>query len=59
MDGSIDLIPSERKTLLECYRKSTDPAVRLRAHLLLLLADGHPWSQIAAMLYTSTGTISR
>ena len=36
MDGSIDLIPSERKTLLEYYRKSTDPAVRLRAHVLLL-----------------------
>jgi hypothetical protein len=37
MDGSIRLIPSERKTLLEHYRKSTDPEVRLRAHILLLL----------------------
>jgi len=59
MEGSIHLKPSERKTLLEYYRKSADPAIRLRAHILLLLADGYPWSQIAAMLYTSTSTIRR
>jgi len=59
MDGSIYLKPSERKTLLEHYRKSTDPALRLRAHILLLLADGQPGSLIAAMLYTSTSTIGR
>ena len=59
MDGSIHLKPSERKTLLEHYRKSTDHAVRLRAHILLLLADGHPWSQIVLTLYTSTSTIRR
>jgi len=59
MDGSIHLRPSERKTLLEYYRKSADPTVRLRAHILLLLADDYPWSQIAAMLYTSTSTIRR
>lgn len=59
MDGSIYLKSSERKTLLECYRKSTVPAVRLRAHILLLLADGRPWSQIMAMLYTSSSTIQR
>ncbi len=59
MDGSIHLKPSERKTLLQHYRKSTDPSVRLRAHILLLLADDRPWSQIAAMLYTSTNTIRR
>jgi transposase len=59
MDGSISLKPSERKVLLEHYRRSTDPAVRLRAHILLLLADGHPWSQITAMLYTSPSTIAR
>lgn len=59
MDGSIELKPKERKTLLEYYRKSSDPAVRLRAHILLLLADGHPWSQITAMLFTSPRTISR
>jgi|YNPNPStandDraft_1061719.scaffolds.fasta_scaffold157224_2 hypothetical protein len=35
------------------------PAIRLRAHILLLLADGRPWSQIAAMLYTNTSTMKR
>jgi transposase len=59
MDGSIQLNAKERKTLLECYRKSADPAVRLRAHILLLLAGGHPWSQITTMLFTSPRTISR
>lgn len=59
MEGSIHLKPSERKTLLEYYRKSADPGIRLRVHILLLLADGYPWSQIAAMLYTSTSTIRR
>jgi len=42
---------------LDHYRKSTNPDIRLRAHILLLLADGYPWSQIAAMLYTSSSTI--
>jgi putative transposase len=59
MDGSIQLKPKERKALLEHYRKASDPAVRLRAHILLLLADGHPWSRITAMLFTSPRTISR
>jgi putative transposase len=59
MDGSIQLKAKERKTLLEYYRKSTDPAVRLRAHILLLLAAGHPWSQITTMLFTSPRTVSR
>jgi putative transposase len=59
MDGSIQLKSTERKTLLEHYRKSTDPAVRLRAHILLLLADGHPWSRISVMLFTSARTINR
>jgi transposase len=59
MEGSIQLKPKERKTLLHCYRKSTDPAVRLRAHILLLLAAGQPWSQITTMLFTSPRTIGR
>jgi len=61
MDGSIHihLKPSERKTLLEYYRKSADPALRLRAHILLLLDDVRPWSQIEAVLYTSASTIRR
>jgi len=45
--------------LLEGYRKSTDPNMRLRARILLLLANGYAWSRISAMLYTSTSTIRR
>src|SRR3990170_3051447 len=59
MDGSISLRSAERKRLLEHYRKDPGPAVRLRAHIILLLADGCPWALIAAMLYCSTRTISR
>lgn len=59
MEGSIRLHAGERKTLLEHYRKSRDPAVRLRAHILLLLEAGCSWHQIATMLFTSTRTISR
>jgi putative transposase len=59
MDGSIGLRPKDRKVLLELYRTSSDPALRLRAHILLLLAEGHVWSQIASMLFTSPRTISR
>jgi transposase len=44
---------------LRYYRRHPDPAVRLRAHVLLLLADGRTWSDIAAVLYTSSTTINR
>jgi transposase len=50
---------SERKTLLEQDRHHPDPAVRLRTHLLLLLAAGYPWATIAAVLFCSTRTIAR
>jgi transposase len=59
MDGSIRLRPSERKIALNVVRRGTDPEHRLRAHLLLLLDDGHPWALIIAVLFTSTSTISR
>jgi transposase len=59
MDGSIALAPKDRKILLERYRKSLDPAIRLRAHVVLLWVDDYPWSQIAAMLFTTPRTISR
>lgn len=59
MDGSISLSRNERKVLLEQYRSSADAAVRLRAHILLVLADGRSWGTIAAMLYTSPSTIRR
>jgi transposase len=56
---SVHLTPGERQALLEHYRRSTDPAVGHRAHILLLLDAGHPWATISAVLFCSLGTISR
>src|SRR5262249_51847137 len=57
---SIALHPGERNTLLDYLRcPFHDPALRLRAHVILLLADGHPWATVAAVLYCSTRTIGR
>src|SRR5262249_1030752 len=36
-----------------------DPELRLRAHIILLLADGHGWAAVAAVLYCSSRTIAR
>lgn len=59
MDGSIRLGAAQRKAALAAVRKGTDPELRLRAHILLLLDDGRPWALIAAVLFTSTATINR
>src|SRR5215467_8896849 len=61
MDGSIVLGSSQRKRLLDIYRgkEAVSANVRLRAHIVLLLSRGDPWSVIAAMLFCSTATISR
>lgn len=59
MDGRVVLHGRQRSRLLELYRSCPDPALRLRAHIILLLADGYPWALIAAMLYCSTATIAR
>jgi len=59
MDGSIRLCAKERKSLLQVIRRSSDPELRLRAHLLLLLDDGLAWNLIVAVLYTSSSTINR
>lgn len=59
MDGSIVLVGGQRKRLLKLYRKERNPAVRLRAQLILLLADGYAWALIAAVLFCSTATIAR
>lgn len=59
MEGSIRLWKSERKTALTMVRQGTDPELRLRAHILLLLDAGHPWNLIVAVLFTSTATINR
>jgi putative transposase len=59
LPSPIVLSPSERNTLLDYYRRDGDPAVRLRAHILLLLADEHSWSLITTVLFCSTRTIAR
>jgi transposase len=41
------------------FRRSADPKVRLRAHILLLLDAGFPWVTIGAVLFCSSSTISR
>jgi transposase len=45
--------------LLALYRSPHDPDVRLRAHIILLLADGLTWATIAAVLFCSSRTIGR
>jgi transposase len=59
MRHCITLAPDERATLLDYLRRAPDPALRSRAHIILLLADGHPWALIAAVLFCSTRTIAR
>lgn len=59
MDGSIVLGRSQRNRLLDLYRKDPSPCVRLRAHVILLLAEGHAWALICAVLFCSSATIAR
>jgi transposase len=60
MNPSISLRPGERNALLDLYRsRFHDPELRLRPHILLLLADGHTWATVTAVLYCSTRTIAR
>src|ERR1700739_1569258 len=47
------------QALLDRYRKDRDPDVRFRAHILLLLADGHAWATVATLLFCSSRTIDR
>src|SRR5215470_262090 len=49
----------ERQALLEQYRKGAHERVRLRAHIILLLAEGWSWAMIAGVLFCSTRTIAR
>ena len=59
MNSEINLEPILRKALLKQYRTDYDPAVRFRAHIVLLLAEGYSWGDIASILFCSTRTISR
>jgi transposase len=59
MPFSIRLTDDERNTLLDTYRSDPAPQLRLRAHIILLLAQGLPWASIAAVLFCSRRTIAR
>src|SRR3954453_7127851 len=53
------LTTDERDELLWIYRKDADPELRFRAHIILLLAQGHTWDTIEAMLFCSSRTLDR
>ncbi len=56
---SITLTTDERSTLVDYLRQHPDPQLRLRAHIVLLLAEGYTWALIGAVLFCSSRTISR
>ncbi len=47
---------TERLTI---HRKDPDPELRSRAHILLLLAGGHTWDTVEAMLFWSSRAVDR
>jgi len=59
LGGSIRLRTAQRKAALQVLRRGTDPELRLRAHILLLLDAAQPWALIVAVLFTSTATVNR
>src|SRR5512135_2171908 len=59
MTRSVVLDTPQRQALLDRYRKDPDPEVRFRAHILLLLADGHTWATVCTLLFCSSRTIDR
>src|SRR5262249_37082244 len=59
MTRSVNPDARQRQALLDRYRKDPDPEVRFRAHILLLLADGHTWTTVATLLFCSSRTIDR
>jgi hypothetical protein len=54
---SIRLTPATGQELLALDRRSAEPEVRLRTHILLLLDAGHPWATIGAVPFCSGSTI--
>ena len=55
----LSLKTKQRDELLALYRKDPDPELRFRAHIILLLGDGHAWDTIEAMLFCSSRTVDR
>ena len=43
MESHLRITAYERQALLEQYRKGVSTQMRLRAHILLLLAEGFCW----------------
>ena len=59
MSHSISLTAEQRTTLLAWYRGKHPAELRLRAHIILLLADGLTWATLCAVLYCSSRTVAR
>lgn len=57
--GHLRITARERQALIEQYRKGAHGRVRLRAHIILLLAAGYSWAVSAGVLFCSTRTIAR
>ena len=55
----LTLTDARRDELLTTYRKDPDPELRFRAHIILLLGEGHRWDTIEAMLFCSSRTVDR
>src|SRR3954453_15639515 len=55
----LSLNDEQRDELLTLYRKDPDPELRFRAHIILLLGEGHPWDTIEAVLFCSSRTVDR
>src|SRR3954452_13436275 len=55
----LTLTTTQRDELLQTYRKDSDPELRFRAHIILLLGEGHAWDTIEAMLFCSSRTVDR
>src|SRR4051812_15009982 len=59
MSKTFSLTAKQHDELMRIYRKDPDPELRFRAHILLLLAAGHAWDTIEAMLFCSSRTVDR
>lgn len=53
-DGS-----AEQETLRQLIKTDRDPRVRLRAHAVLLAAEGHPVAEVARRLHTGASCVRR
>ncbi len=59
MESQLRITAYARQAWLAQYRKGANTRVRLRAHMLLLLAEGYSWTVIAGVLFCSSRTIAR